>query len=48
MFKRNKTAEWLQTKSTEEKEGIFKACIGLGRRQRQADKEREEAIQVRD
>ena len=44
MFKRNKTKEWLKTKSDEEKEQIFKACIKLGRQQRLIHRQRNEEI----
>jgi hypothetical protein len=46
MFKRNKTAKWLKTKSSEEKEKLFKACIKMGRQQRQVHCQREEGIRV--
>ena len=35
LFKQNKTGDWLKTKTDEEKKEIFKACIKLGREQRQ-------------
>ena len=34
LYKRNKTSEWLKTKSDEEKREMFKGCIKLGRQQR--------------
>ena len=46
MFKRNKTAKWLQTKSKQDKDKLFKACISLGRQQRQLNREREATIQA--
>ena len=44
MFRKNKTAQWLQTKSNEEKSALFKSCIRLGRQQRQIHSEREDKI----
>ncbi len=46
LFKRNKTAKWLKTKSREEKEKLFKNCIKIGRQQRQIDEQRQDGIQV--
>lgn len=45
LFKRNKTATWLKTKSHGEKEKLFKTCIKIGREQRQLDKCRQQSIQ---
>ena len=45
MFKYNKTAQWLQSKSEEEKKRLFKACIKLGREQRQIGRQRKTEIQ---
>ena len=46
MFRQNKTAEWLKLKSDEEKKQLFKACIKLGREQRQLYKQRKHAIET--
>ena len=46
LFKRNKTAKWLQTKSVEEKDKLFKACIKVGRQRRQVHHLREESIRA--
>ena len=46
LFKRNKTADWLRTKSQCEKEKLFKACIKVGRQQRQIHHQREESIKA--
>lgn len=46
MFRQNKTAQWLKSKSDEEKQQLFKTCIKLGREQRQVYKQRKHAIQA--
>ena len=46
LFKRNKTAAWLKTKSCEEKEKLLKSCIKVGREHRRVDKERQRSIQA--
>ena len=46
IFKRNKTAKWLKTISCEEKEQLFKACIKVGRQQRQIHHQRREEIAI--
>ena len=43
MFKYNKTVQWLQSKSEEEK--LLKACIKLGQEQRQIGRQRKTEIQ---
>ena len=34
LYKRNKAADWLKTKSDEEKKKMFQACIKVGWNQR--------------
>lgn len=46
MFRNNKTAQWLKSKSDEEKVQLFKACIKLGREQRHVCRQRKQAIQT--
>ena len=46
MFQNNKTAQWLKSKSDEEKVQLFKACIKLGREQRHVCRQRKQAIQT--
>ena len=46
LFKQNKTAEWLKTKSDEEKREMFQACIKLGRQQRMIHKQRKQQIHL--
>lgn len=46
LFKNNKTAEWLQTKSEDEKKALFKACIRLGRKEREVWKQRKDEIEI--
>ena len=46
LYKRNKTAEWLKTKSDKEKRDMFNACIKLGRQQRLIDKQRKQQIHL--
>ena len=44
LYKRNKTSEWLKTKSDEQKREMFKGCIKLGRQQRRIYKQRKQQI----
>ena len=44
LYKRNKTSEWLMTKSDEEKREMFNGCIKLGRQQRMIHKQRKQQI----
>lgn len=46
LYEWNKTAEWLKTKSDEEKREMFQACIKLGRQQRVVDKQRKQQIHL--
>ena len=44
LYKRNKTADWLKTKSDEEKKKMFQACIKVGRNQRMIYKQRNKEL----
>ena len=46
LFKRNKTAKWLKSRSAKEKDKLFKACIKVGRQRRQVHHQREESIRA--
>ena len=46
MFRNNNTAQGLKSKSDEEKKKLFKACIKLGREQRNVCRQRKQAIQT--
>ena len=46
LFKRNKTAKWLKSKSAKEKDKLFKACIKVGRKKRQVHRQREASIRA--